>query len=150
MNLASVLGPEDVLLALPAPTKADLIRKLAAHAAARTGLDAGAIEAALLGRERLGSTGVGNGVALPHAPIAGLEKPFAALAILKKPIDFDAVDDRPVDIVFLLLPAAGGSGEHLKILAAVARKTRAEPVLTQLRRARDASAAHAILTAQAA
>ncbi|GHE53866.1 PTS IIA-like nitrogen-regulatory protein PtsN [Camelimonas fluminis] len=150
MNLSSILALEDVILALPAPTKADLMRKLACHAAARTGLDAGVIEAALLGRERLGSTGVGNGVALPHASIAGLEKPFATLAVLKKPIEFDAVDDRPVDVVFLLLPAAGGSGAHLKILAAVARKTHEEPVLTLLRRARDPSAAYAILTAGAA
>lgn len=143
MNLASVILPEDVILDRSTSTKAALLKRLAAHAAARTGLGEEAIHAAILGRERLGSTGIGQGVAMPHAPVAGLAIPFAALAILKKPLDFESVDDLPVDIVFLLLTGSERNGDDLKILAAVARRTRNESRL--LRSARSAEAAHAIL-----
>lgn len=149
MNLSSVIKPEDVILDLSIATKANLINRLASHAAVRTGVGEQIIHSALLGRERLGSTGIGNGVAVPHAPVVGLVEPFAALVILKKPIDFEAVDDLPVDIVFLLLSSLEGTSEYLKILAAVARKTRGQTILQMLRSAKSPSAAYSILVEQA-
>lgn len=146
MNLSSVIAPQDVILDLSVPTKAVLIRTLAAHAAARTGLEEDMIHTALMGREKLGSTGIGNGVAIPHAPVAGLDAPFATLVVLRKPIEFDAVDDLPVDIVFLLLSGGERTSEYLKILAAVARKTRDEQVLGLLRRAPSPAEAFSTLT----
>lgn len=101
-----------------------------------------------MSRERLGSTGIGHGVAMPHAPVPGLETSFAALMVLKKPIDFDAVDDLPVDIVFLLLSPPEGSNEYLKILAAAARRLRDERVMTMLRGAKAATAAYSVLVEQ--
>ena len=150
MNLSSIIKPEDVILDLPISNKADLIKKLSTHAAARTGLDEGSIHAALLGREQLGSTGIGHGVAMPHAPIAGLETPFAALVILKKPIAFELVDELPVDIAFLLLSAPEGASEYLKILAAFARRTHEPSVLNMLRGAKSPLAAYSALIDQAA
>lgn len=149
MNLSSVIKPVDVILDLSIATKASLINRLASHAAVRTGVGEQIIHSALLSRERLGSTGIGNGVAVPHAPVAGLVEPFAALVILKKPIDFEAVDDLPVDIVFLLLSSPEGTSEYLKILAAVARKTRGQTILQMLRSAKSPSAAYSILVEQA-
>lgn len=149
MNLSSVIDPQDVIPDLSAATKPALIDMLSEHAARRTGVDAKTIRAALLGRERLGSTGIGDGVAVPHAPVAGLGAPFAALAILRKAIDFEAVDDQPVDIVFLLLSPAGGSGDYLKILAAVARRTRDQKTLNMLRSATTAEDACSVLVGPA-
>ncbi|MFC4623898.1 PTS sugar transporter subunit IIA [Daeguia caeni] len=148
MNLSSAIAPEDVILDLSISTKAVLIKKLAAHAAARTGLTEESILTALLGRERLGSTGIGHGVAMPHAPVPGLETSFAALMVLKKPIDFEAVDDLPVDVVFLLLSSPESSNEYLKILAAVARRMRDEQVMKILRGAKSEHAAYSILVEQ--
>ena len=148
MNLSSAIAPEDVILDLSISTKAVLIKKLAAHAAARTGLTEEAIHTALLGRERLGSTGIGHGVAMPHAPVPGLEASFAALMVLKKPIEFESVDDLPVDVVFLLLSSPEGSNDYLKILAAVARRTRDEQVMKMLRGAKTAPAAYSVLVEQ--
>ncbi|MGQ3671432.1 PTS sugar transporter subunit IIA [Xanthobacter sp. TB0136] len=145
MNLSSVIRPEDVILDLSVATKASLLQFLAGHAAGRTGVSGQVIHSALLGRENLGSTGIGNGVAVPHAPVEGLMAPFAALVILKKPVDFEAVDDLPVDIVFLLLSPPEGTGDYLKILAAVARKTRGDRMPDMLRGARSPAAAYSLL-----
>lgn len=135
MNLSTVIRPEDVILKLAATTKSDLIEKLSAHAASRLGLGEATIRAALMAREDLGSTGIGGRVAIPHAMIEGVETPFGILAVLKRAIEFDAVDAEPVDIIFLLLAPPGSSGEHLKILSAIARRARNEEVLDLLRSA---------------
>lgn len=144
MNLTSIIQPEDVILALSAQNKTDLLHRLSSHAAVRTGLEEGVIKSALIERERLGSTGIGHGVALPHAPVGGLVRPFAALAILKKPIDFAAVDDLHVDVVFLLL-SPEDTGEYLKILAVAARRMSDEFNLSILRQSKDVAAVYSVL-----
>lgn len=145
MNLSTVLMPEDVLLNLSVATKPRLLERLSTHAADRLGLDAAAIEAALLAREGLGSTGIGGRVALPHAVIEGIRAPFAALATLKKPLAFDAVDTQPIEVVFLLLTPPGNAGDHLKILSTVARQLRDMSVLATIRTAASPAEARATL-----
>ena len=100
----------------------------------------------LLKREGLGSTGMGNGVAIPHARFQKIEKPFGIIAKLKQPIDFDAIDGQPVDIVFILLLPTASEGEQLGALACVARKLRAADDLVLLRRAKNAPELYAALT----
>ncbi len=111
MTVDEIIAPDDVLVGLRAPGKGALLEALATRAAARLGLGAEAILAPLVRREDLGSTGVGEGVALPHARLEGVTRPFGLLARLRDPVDYDAVDDRPVDLVcLLLLPAATRAG----------------------------------------
>jgi len=140
MKVESLLSPEHVIAELRATDKPRLLQELAAQAASALGLRASYIEQALSKREELGSTGVGGGVAIPHARLPELSRPFGMLAHLKKPIDFDAIDQKPVDIVFLLLTPAAEQGEHLNALAAMARKLR-EPERVQEMRASDNAAA---------
>jgi PTS system nitrogen regulatory IIA component len=124
----------------------------AADIAARvTGLPAAEIHAALLKRERAGSTGVGDGVALPHARLAGLERPSAVFMRLEKPLDFQAVDDQPVDLVLaLLVPAESPGGEHLQALARISRLLRHADLRRQLRQAQTADAIYALLVREEA
>lgn len=137
MDITDFLSPADALTELRAPDKARVLQELSARAAATLKLDADGVSTDLLKREELGSTGMGNGVAIPHARFAELAKPFGILARLKKAIAFDAIDAQPVDIVFLLLlPSAADAGQ-LNALACVARKLRDPKVLAELRRADD-------------
>jgi PTS system nitrogen regulatory IIA component len=139
MDIRDFLSPDDTALDVPAPDKARLLRELARRAAARLGLDRDAVAAQILKREELGSTGVGKGVALPHARIEGLRKPFGMLVRLKMPLAFEAIDERPVDIVFLLL-APPEEGSQLNALAGVARRLRDDETLRAVRQARTAAA----------
>ena len=140
MDITDFLSPTDALTELRAPDKTRALQELSARAAATLKLDADRVSADLLKREELGSTGMGNGVAIPHARFAELAKPFGILARLKKAIAFDAIDAQPVDIVFLLLlPSAADAGQ-LNALACVARKLRDPKVLAELRRADDGAA----------
>jgi nitrogen PTS system EIIA component len=148
MTIDEILAPEDVVAGLRAPSKKALLESLAARAADRLGLGVDEILASLARREELGSTGVGDGVALPHARLEGIERPFGLLARLRDPMDFDAVDDRPVDLVFLLLLPAGSEGRHLNALACVARWLRDPETAADLRGARDAAALHAVVGAR--
>lgn len=137
MTMADMLASEDVLLLHDVPDKRQLIRQLATRAAARAGVDAEALVGELLRREDLGSTGVGGGIALPHARLPGVHRPGGVLAVLNPPIDYDAVDGRPVDIVFVLvLP---NSDEALQALAKVARALREPGVAEHIRQARSAT-----------
>lgn len=122
-----------------------------ADAAARAaGLPAAAIHAALAERERAGSTGVGDGVALPHARVAGLSRPCAVFLRLEAPVDFKAVDDQPVDLIFaLLVPAEASGGEHLQALAKISRLLRQAELRGQLRQAQTADAIFALLSREA-
>jgi PTS system nitrogen regulatory IIA component len=138
MKIEDLLSPEDAVVDLRAPDKAGLIQDLAARAALSLGLDKGMIAQELTKRESLGSTGVGAGIAMPHARLQAVQKPFGLLARLKKPIDFDAIDGRPVDLIVLLLMPAVAS-EHLNALASVARKLREPDRLDRMRRAPDAA-----------
>lgn len=139
------LGADDVLLSLRVPDKGTLLRRLAQHAATRIGRDATAIFALLQAREALGPTGIGRGVALPHARMAGSGLPFCCFCRLEKPIPFDAIDSAPVDLVILLLTAADADSGHLALLAAAARLLRDPVIAMALRHADDAAAVLRIL-----
>ncbi|MDP4025226.1 PTS sugar transporter subunit IIA [Methylobacterium sp. NEAU 140] len=149
MTIDEILAPDDAVAGLRAPSKKALLESLAARAADRLGLGIDDILPALAKREDLGSTGVGDGVALPHARLDGIERPFGLLARLRDPVDFDAVDDRPVDLVVLLLLPMGGEGRHLNALACVARWLRDPETAAALRGARDAAALYAIVGSRA-
>ena len=110
MELADMIDPQDVLVDHRAASKAELLRDLAHLAAGRTGIDETVILDLLTGRERLGSTGIGNGIAIPHANVPELSAPFTLLVRLRQPIDFEAIDEAPVDIVFLTLSPAHRGG----------------------------------------
>jgi PTS system nitrogen regulatory IIA component len=139
MDIRGLLSPADILVDLPAPDKSRLLSDLSTRAASTLQLDAGAIASQILKREALGSTGVGGGVAIPHARIPGLRRPFGVIARLRRPIAFDAIDEQPVDVVFLLLLPAAAEGEQLNALATVARKLRDKPTLRNIRTASDAA-----------
>jgi PTS system nitrogen regulatory IIA component len=140
MKISDLLSPADVMLDVRAKDKSRLLRELSAQAAAEVGLDADEVSDEIAKREELGSTGVGNGVALPHARLRGLKAPFGLLARLHRAIDFAAIDDQPVDIVFLLLLPLTGDGAQLNALASVARVLRDAEALRRLRRASDGEA----------
>jgi PTS system nitrogen regulatory IIA component len=133
MALSDLLSQKAVVLNLHARCKREALAMLADRAAAVTGADATAIREALMEREKLGSTGVGRGVAIPHGKIDGLGAMTGVLAKLDAPIDFEAVDDQPVDLVFVLLAPADASAAHLKALAKVSRLLRDERVREALR-----------------
>lgn len=146
MPLHEFLRPEAVAPALRAKTKKQALQELSGSAARLTGLDERAIFDALLQRERLGSTGIGEGLAIPHGKLPGLSRLFGFLARLDKPIDFEALDGQPVDLVFLLLAPEAAGADHLKALARVARVLRDPGLLHRIRSARDADALYAIVT----
>ena len=142
MKISDLLSPADVLIDVRASNKRLLLQELAAKAATSLNLRVDQIAPDLLKREELGSTGVGGGVAIPHARLPDLQRPFGLLARLKQPIEFDAIDGQPVDIVFVLLLPANVEEGQLGALALVARTLRSSETLVRLRRARDASELH--------
>ncbi|QQR36353.1 PTS sugar transporter subunit IIA [Devosia oryziradicis] len=150
MELADILAKRAVLCCTGTKTKRQLFEELAERAAEITGHDAAEIREAITGREELGSTGLGNGIAIPHGKLAGLKGVTALLARLDQPIDYDSVDDQPVDIVVMLLAPTGAGADHLKALSRVARLLRTETVVEELRSASDADQLYAIFTAPVA
>ena len=136
----------DTVIDLSAPNKRALLHDLARRAALVLNVDADFLFSALWKREELGSTGVGYGVAIPHARIQGLNKSFGILARLTRAIDFAAIDGRPVDLVFLLLLPANPVGEQLKALASIARKFRDPACLSDLRAARASASLYDAMT----
>ncbi len=144
MALTDLLSPKAVVLNLHVRCKREALAALAERAAAVTGADAGAIRDSLMEREKLGSTGVGRGVAIPHGKIEGLAAITGLLAKLDAPIDFEAVDDQPVDLIFVLLAPTDASAAHLKALAKVSRLLRDESVREALRGAETPEALFAI------
>jgi PTS system nitrogen regulatory IIA component len=144
MDLADLIEPDRVVHAARASNKQQLL-DLASRAATLLNLDAQTIFAALQAREELGSTGLGNGFALPHARIEGLDRLFGMFERLNRPIHFDSIDGHPVDLVFLLLiPPAAGS-EHLAALASISRYLRDTEFAAKLRKAPSASALCSLL-----
>jgi PTS system nitrogen regulatory IIA component len=148
MEISDVISVEDVVLDLRPESKTRLLKALAAHAARRTGCPAAEISSVLAAREKLGSTGLGQGVAIPHAKVRGLQRPYAAFARLAAPCPFEAIDDRDVDLVVLLLLPEASPQEHLNVLAKIARRLRDVEVPARLRQADDAATAYRLLTAQ--
>ncbi|THD49503.1 MAG: PTS sugar transporter subunit IIA [Bradyrhizobium sp.] len=139
MKISDLLSPADVMIDVRAANKRLLLQELAAKAAAGLGLPVEAIASCLLKREELGSTGIGRGVAIPHARLPDLQRPFGLLAKLKQPVEFDAIDGQPVDIVFALLLPAAVENEALAALALVARSLRSPENLARLRAAKTTS-----------
>lgn len=150
MEIAELLDTEGVVARLPATSKKQALQELAKRAAQITGLHERAIFDVLLERERLGTTGVGNGIAIPHGKLPELNKLCGLFARLDKPIDFDAVDDQPVDLIFLLLAPEGAGADHLKALARVSRLLRDRTICEKLRGSDEAEALYSLLTEPAA
>jgi PTS system nitrogen regulatory IIA component len=145
MQLADFLDCDAIKTALPGGNKRSLMQQLANLSAQRLAIDPATILAGLSEREQLGSTGFGQGVAIPHAKIDGLDRIYGLFARLGEPIDYKAIDGRPVDLVFLLLSPADAGAEHLKALAAISRVTRDAATLERLRGARSRDALAALL-----
>ena len=147
MELADILSAESVLALDGVKDKSELLERLGSHAAKITGQDAATIVETLTARESLGSTGLGNGIAIPHGKLPGLTRVVAVFVRLGRPVDFDAVDDQPVDLVCMLLAPIGAGADHLKALARVARLLRTDSLVEALRRTADPMALHHLLTA---
>ncbi len=147
MPMLEFLSSDSVVFSLRARAKRQILQELSAQAVRRLpALDEQAVFETLLQRERLGSTGIGEGVAIPHGKLPGLDRLFGLVARLERAVDFEALDGQPVDIAFLLLAPEGAGAEHLKALAQVARLLREPGILERIRAARDASALYALLT----
>ena len=144
-DLTDLLGPDAILSGLSVPNKKALFQQLAATAAKLTGADPRVIVERLVERERLGSTGFGGGVAIPHGKIDNLDHVVGIFAQLASPIDFQAIDDMPVDIALLLLSPPNAGVEHLKALARISRKLRDKAFVAKLRGAGSPDAIYALL-----
>jgi len=145
MQLSDFLDFDAIKTALPGGNKRSLLQQLANLAGQRLGVDSGVILASLTEREQVGSTGFGQGVAIPHGKIDGLSRIYGLFARLGEAVDYKAIDGRPVDLVFLLLSPPDSGAEHLKALAAISRVTRHSATLEQMRGARSRDALAAVL-----
>lgn len=146
MSLADLITQDAVLPALRVNSKKQLLQELSAKAALVTGLSEREVFDVILQRERLGSTGVGNGIAIPHGKLTSIKDIVGVFARLNEPVDFEALDDQPVDLVFLLLAPEGAGADHLKALSRIARVLRDGDMVTKLRQTDSASAIYAFLT----
>ena len=146
MALTDIVALNAVIPALKVNGKKQAIQEIAARAAELCGLSERTIFETLLQREKLGSTGIGHGIAIPHGKLPKLERLFGLFARLERPIDFESLDGQPVDLIFLLLAPEGAGADHLKALARVARLLRDPDVANKLRESRDADALYAVLT----
>ena len=146
MEITDLVSIEGVVADLKATSKKQALQDLAHRAAGVTGLHERAIFDTLLERERLGTTGVGLGIAIPHGKMADLDRLYGVFARLNNPVDFDAVDDQPVDLIFLLLAPESAGADHLKALARVSRLLRDQSVCEKLRGSDTPAAIYALLT----
>ena len=145
MQLHEFLDFEAIKPSLPASNKRGLFQMLAQVAGQRLGIEPGEIVGAVSERERLGSTGFGNGVAIPHGKLPEIARIYCILARLSEPVDYKAIDGQPVDLVFFLLSPPDAGADHLKALAAISRAVRHGPTLEKLRGARSRDALAAVL-----
>jgi PTS system nitrogen regulatory IIA component len=150
MELEDLVSPEGVVAHLKVTSKKQALQDLSARAAELTGVSERTIFETLLERERLGSTGVGQGIAIPHGKLAQLTRLYGLFARLDTPVDFESVDDQPVDLVFLLLAPETAGADHLKALARISRLLRNQAVVEKLRATDSPEALFAILTEPAA
>jgi len=146
MTLTDLVAPTAIIPALKVNGKKQALQELSARAAELTGQNEKVIFEILLQREKLGSTGVGNGVAIPHGKLPKLGRLFGLFARLERPIDFESLDSQPVDLIFLLLAPEAAGADHLKALARVARLLRDPEIARKLRDSRDADALFAVLS----
>ena len=146
MNISDLLKPAGVMVSLKAQGKKHLLQEMASRAAQVTRTPERKIFETLMERERLGTTGVGQGIAIPHGRLGDINEIVGVFARLETPIDFDSVDNQPVDLVFMLLAPEGAGADHLKALARVSRLLRNQAATEKLRAAKSAEALYAILT----
>ena len=145
MEIADLITPSRVVAQLRATNKKQALQELAKRAAVMTGIQERAIYDVLIERERLGSTGIGMGIGIPHGRLPGLDTLCGIFARLDRPVPFDAIDDQPVDLIFLLLAPEGAGADHLKALARVSRLLRDRTVCEKLRGTDNADALYALL-----
>ena len=146
MNISDLLAPDAIVPLLKVQGKKQLMQELAARAHALTQIPERRIFETLIERERLGTTGVGSGIAIPHGRLSDVTQIMGVFARLDTPIEYEAVDNQPVDLVFMLLAPEGAGADHLKALARVSRLLRDQSVCEKLRAATKAEAIYAILT----
>jgi nitrogen PTS system EIIA component len=149
-NLGDLLLPTAIVARARWQGRKQVLTEMAAVMSQALGLDRREVYEAVMERERLGSTGVGEGVAIPHARIEGLQRPVGGFARLLEPADFEAIDERPADLVFMLLAPAEAGADHLRALAKAARLFRQENIRSALRKAHSAEAMLAILAPDSA
>lgn len=149
MQISDFLQPENVLMDLACNTKAEVLKRASDTAGRALSLPPDAIFEPLAARERLGSTGIGGGIAIPHARVPGLTHPFGLLMRLARAVAFEAVDDIAVDVVFVLLLPDDNAKVHLNVLACIARRLRTPAILAGMRGAADCAALYALTTAPA-
>lgn len=145
MEIVDLVTPDRVIIDLRATSKKHALQQLAQRAAEATGLHERAVFDVLLERERLGTTGVGKGIAIPHGKLPEIDGLYGLFARLENPVSFDSVDDEPVDLVFLLLAPEAAGADHLKALARISRLLRNSATCKKLRNASDASSLYHIL-----
>ena len=150
MALADILQLEGIIPALRVHTKKQLLVELASTASKITGIPEREIFDVVLQRERLGSTGVGAGIAIPHGKLKGLTKITGVFARVETPVDFEALDDQPVDLVFMLLAPEGAGADHLKALSRIARALRDQDLVARLRSSDTVPAIEACLNQEQA
>ena len=145
MEIADLLIPEGVVANLKVTSKKQALQELSRIAADVTGLHERTIFDVLLERERLGTTGIGNAIAIPHGKLGTLDKLYGVFARLERPIDFDSIDEQPVDLIFLLLAPESAGADHLKALARVSRLLRDNAACDKLRGTDESEALYALL-----
>lgn len=150
MDVTDLVQPKAIIPSLKASSKKQVLQELARKASEVSGADQREVFDVLLERERLGTTGVGHGIAIPHGKLPKLERIYGVFARMDQPIAFDAIDDEPVDLIFLLLAPEGAGADHLKALARVSRLLRDRSVCTKLRGCESADAIYALFGEAAA
>jgi PTS system nitrogen regulatory IIA component len=146
MEIADLISPRSVVAQLRVTNKKQALQELAKRASAMTGIHERTIYDVLIERERLGTTGIGTGIGIPHGKLPGLTKLYGIFARLERPIPFEAIDEQPVDLIFLLLAPEIAGADHLKALALVSRLLRDRTVCEKLRGTDNADALYALLT----
>jgi PTS system nitrogen regulatory IIA component len=146
MEINDLISSDTVIANLHATSKKQVLQELSRRAADLTGEHERAIFDVLMERERLGTTGVGAGIAIPHGKLQSLERLYGMFARLEQPVDFQAIDERPVDLIFLLLAPESAGADHLKALARVSRVLRDQKICEKLRGSETPDALYAILT----
>lgn len=150
MEIADLIRPDAIVANLRVTSKKQALQDLSRRAGELTGLPERRIFEVLVQRERLGTTGVGNGIAIPHGKLSELDSLRALFARLETPIDFDSIDEQPVDLICVLLAPEGAGADHLKALARISRLLRERAVCEKIRGSESADAIYAIITESAA
>jgi PTS system nitrogen regulatory IIA component len=146
MEMTDLLTLDSVIDGLKVTSKKQVLQDLSDRASVLTGLNARDVLETILARERLGTTGVGQGIAIPHGRMDNLDRIYGLFARLNKPIDFDSLDEQPVDLVFMLLAPVGAGADHLKALAKISRLLRNQTICKKLRGSDSSDALYALLT----